>query len=288
MPPLPRPPHRPFPHGACEQKGLRGQLPATSPPRPPPYRQQIATANKAEIAGAGSPAGIKAPSGACSNRRDSDVRCPRLRRHLRPPPCPPLPRLAYYWGLFALGKAKAARRRAFPVPSEQRGSGGPAAGEGYLSLCLSFINVRDSALPLSLSASCSRLAPGRPSSSPAQARAQWCTKDTRNPQIRFQIELPVHKLTLCPWTPRARRPTLEGLREGRLIHEIGSARSFQESFWGNFFFFTIFFFYYFLPLQRKTPPLPPFLPLAPAIWLTSPLPCEAGEIWRQRLVPLPA
>lgn len=81
--------------------------------------------------------------------------------------------------------------------------------------------------------------------------------------------------------------------KGRLIHEIGSTRSFHESFLGRVFFcclvgFFSFFFFLFSPPAVQNSPLPPFLPLAPAIWLTSPLPCKAGEIWRQRLAPLPA
>lgn len=145
-------------------KGRRGQPPGSSLGHP--LSPVIATANKAEIPSAGSPAGIKAPSGACSNRKGSDVRCPRLRRHLGPLPCP---WFGYYWGLFALGRAKAeTKRRVFLVPSELRALGGLTPGEGYLSLCLSFIKVSDSPLPLSLCASWSWLAHGRPSSSLAQ------------------------------------------------------------------------------------------------------------------------
>lgn len=70
------------PHRACSSWAARAAPPAT------PYRQLIARANKAEIPGAGSPAGIKALSEARSNRRDSDVRCPRFLRHRRHSPCP--------------------------------------------------------------------------------------------------------------------------------------------------------------------------------------------------------
>lgn len=144
LPPLPRPPHRRAPPAPLASlrtkpaaKGWRGQLPGSSLGHS--LSPVIARANKAEIPSAGSPAGIKAPSGACSNRTGSDVRCPRLRRHLRPLPCP---WFGYYWGLFALGKAKAeTKERVFLVPSELRALGGLTPGEGYLSLCLSFIKV---------------------------------------------------------------------------------------------------------------------------------------------------
>lgn len=71
-----------------------------------------------------------------------------------PPQAPPalaVPAVLVITGFFfALGKAKAERnRRAFPVPAEQRGLGGLVPVEGYLSLCLSFLNVSDSSLPLS-------------------------------------------------------------------------------------------------------------------------------------------
>lgn len=198
LPPLPRPPHRRAPPAPLASlrtkpaaKGRRGQLPGSSLGHP--LSPVIAAASRAEIPSAGSPAGIKAPSGACSNRTGSDVRCPRLRRHLRPLSCP---WFGYYWGLFQLGKAKAeTKRRVFSVPSELRALERLALGEGYLSLCLSFINVSDSSLPLSLCAFWSWLAHGRPCSFLAQTRAQRCTKDTRKPRIRFQIKLPIHKLT---------------------------------------------------------------------------------------------
>lgn len=196
--PSPRPPHRRAPPAPLASlrtkpaaKGRRGQLPGSCLGHP--LSPVIATANKAEIPSASFPAGIKAPSGACSNGTGSDVRCPSLRRYLRPLP---RPRFGYYWGLFALGKAKAeTKRRAFSVPSRLRALWGLTPGEGYLSLLLSFINVSDSSLPLSLCASWSWLAHGRPSSFLAQTRAQRCTKDTRKPRIRFQIKLPIHKPT---------------------------------------------------------------------------------------------
>lgn len=158
------------------------------------------------------------------------------------------PRGGWYRGLFALGKAKAERkRRAFPVPSEKRSLEGLAAGEGCLSLHLSFITVSNSPVPLSLSASRSWLAQGSPSSSLAQAQAQWCTKDTRKPQIRFQLKLPNPKLALRAWdTEPSARPTVsEGLRRERLIPVIGSIWNFHERFFfqGGAVPYLIFFFF---------------------------------------------
>lgn len=113
-------------------EGLRGQL-----PRPPLIASQIATANKAEIPGAGSPAGIKAPSGACSNRTGSDVRCPRLRRHPRPSPCP-LARLLP--GLVRAGRSKGAEgEKSFVGPVGAAGFGG-AGSWRRLPFVVSFIH----------------------------------------------------------------------------------------------------------------------------------------------------
>lgn len=142
LPPLPRPPHRPagparlFPHGACSRRAAReGSSPAAPPAAP--YRQQIATANKAEIPGTGSPAGIKAPSGACSNRTGSDVRCPRLRRHPRPSPCP-LARLLL--GLVRAGRSKGAEEeKSFLGPVGAAGFGGAGCWR-RLPFVVSFIH----------------------------------------------------------------------------------------------------------------------------------------------------
>lgn len=142
LPPLPRPPHRPacparlFTARSLQQKGCcEGSSPAAPPAAP--YRQQIATANKAEIPGAGSPAGIKAPSEACSNRTDSDVRCPRLRRHLRPSPCP----LAWLLlGFVCAGQSKGREEeKSFPGPVGAAGFGG-AGSWGRLPFVVSFIH----------------------------------------------------------------------------------------------------------------------------------------------------
>lgn len=129
VPPLPQPPHRPvgparpFPYGACSRRGCEGSSPAAPPATP--YRQQIATANKAEIPGAGFSAGIKAPSGACSNRSGWDVRCPRLRRHLRLSPCP-LARLLL--GFVCAGQSQGREEeKSFPRPV-----GAAAFGGGWI------------------------------------------------------------------------------------------------------------------------------------------------------------
>lgn len=131
----PRRPRSPLPARSLRQKGCEGSSPAAPPAAP--YRQQIATANKAEIPGAGSPAGIKAPSGACSNRTGSDVRCPRLRRHLRPSPCPPARPLL---GFVRAGRSKGGEaEKSFLGPVGAAGFGG-AGSWRRLPFVVSFIH----------------------------------------------------------------------------------------------------------------------------------------------------
>lgn len=117
------------------QKGCEGSIPAA--PQAIPYRHQIATANKTEIPGAGSPAGIKAPSGACSNRADRDVRCLRLRRHLQPSPCSPAWLLP---GFVCTGQSNGREEeKSFPGPVEAAVFGGTGSWR-RLPFVVSFIH----------------------------------------------------------------------------------------------------------------------------------------------------
>lgn len=105
VPPLPRPPHRrarrprsPRSARSLQPKGGGGSSPAA--PRPP-----LIASDSDDQQGRGSqrwfPGGDQSSVWSCSNRTGSDVRCPCLRRHLRPWPCPCL---GYYW--LCLSRAK--------------------------------------------------------------------------------------------------------------------------------------------------------------------------------------
>lgn len=180
---------RPAPHEACSKRGP-GQLPGSSPGRP--LSPVIAWANKAEIGSAGSPAGIKAPSGARSNRRDG--------RALPAPPALAVPCCGHCWLCLRRAKRRKTPREECSCPVGAAGFGG-ADSWRRLPFVVSFIHkVSGSPLSLSLCASWSWLAHGRPSGSPAQTRALRRAKDTREPRIRFRIKLPIHKLTLQAWT----------------------------------------------------------------------------------------
>lgn len=131
---------RPAPHEACSKRGP-GQLPGSSPGRP--LSPVIAWANKAEIGSAGSPAGIKAPSGARSNRRDG--------RALPAPPALAVPCCGHCWLCLRREKRRKTPREECSCPVGAAGFGG-ADSWRRLPFVVSFIHKSQwfASLPVSL------------------------------------------------------------------------------------------------------------------------------------------